>query len=88
MTIHLPVDLEDSLRAEVSSGHFASLDEAMAAAVRLLLSVRAQGELPAQRDMSLGSIGAMADSAEELDEIVADAYRKRREEAWRDVSIE
>ncbi len=37
MTIHLPQDLESSLRAEVSSGHFASLDDAMAEAVRLLL---------------------------------------------------
>lgn len=88
MTIHLPGDLEDSLRAEVSSGHFASLDEAMAAAVRLLLRDRAQGELAAHRDASLGSIGAMADCAEELDEIVADAYRKRREETWRDISVE
>lgn len=90
MTIHLPGDLEDSLRAEVSSGHFASLDEAMAAAVRLLLRDRAQGELAGHRDASpsLGSIGAMADCAEELDEIVADAYRKRREETWRDISVE
>ncbi len=88
MTIHLPGDLEDSLRAEVSSGRFTSLDEAVAAAVRLLLRDRARGELSARQDVGPGSIGAMADSADELDEIVADAYRKRREEAWRDVSIE
>jgi hypothetical protein len=39
-TIDLPKDLESSLRAEVHGGHFASLDEAMAEAVRLLLRHR------------------------------------------------
>jgi Arc/MetJ-type ribon-helix-helix transcriptional regulator len=37
MNIHLPSDLERSIRAEVASGHFASVDEAMAEAARLLL---------------------------------------------------
>ncbi len=37
MTVHLPEDLERSLRAEVSRGRFASLDEALAEAARLLL---------------------------------------------------
>jgi Arc/MetJ-type ribon-helix-helix transcriptional regulator len=37
MTIHLPEELESSIRAEVLSGHFASLDDAMAEAARLLL---------------------------------------------------
>jgi Arc/MetJ-type ribon-helix-helix transcriptional regulator len=37
MTIHLPEDLENSLRAEVTRGRFASLDEALAEAARLLL---------------------------------------------------
>ncbi len=40
MTIHLPNDLETSIRAEVASGHFASVDEAMAEAARLLLRQR------------------------------------------------
>jgi Arc/MetJ-type ribon-helix-helix transcriptional regulator len=88
MTIHLPSDLENSLRAEVSSGHFASLDEAMAEAVRLLLRNRSQRRPETPPDTGLGSIGAMRDAAEELDEIVADAYRKRREEPWRDISVE
>jgi hypothetical protein len=35
-------------------------------------------------DPVLGSIGAMRDAADELDEIVADAYRKRREETGRE----
>jgi Arc/MetJ-type ribon-helix-helix transcriptional regulator len=34
MTIHLPTDLEDLVRAEVQSGHFASADELVAEAVR------------------------------------------------------
>lgn len=40
MTIHLPNDLESSIRAEVASGHYASVDEAMAEAARLLLRRR------------------------------------------------
>jgi Arc/MetJ-type ribon-helix-helix transcriptional regulator len=42
MTIHLPNDLESSIRAEVASGHFASIDDAMAEAARLLLRQRRQ----------------------------------------------
>jgi Arc/MetJ-type ribon-helix-helix transcriptional regulator len=34
MTIHLPEDVEISIRAEVTSGRFASTDEAIAAAWR------------------------------------------------------
>jgi Arc/MetJ-type ribon-helix-helix transcriptional regulator len=37
MVIQLPEDLEGSILAEVQSGHFASVDEAMAEAARLLL---------------------------------------------------
>jgi Arc/MetJ-type ribon-helix-helix transcriptional regulator len=37
MNIQLPNDLERSIGAEVASGHFASVDEAMAEAARLLL---------------------------------------------------
>jgi Arc/MetJ-type ribon-helix-helix transcriptional regulator len=40
MTIHLPEDLERSIRDEVLSGRFASLDDAMAEAARLLLQTR------------------------------------------------
>jgi Arc/MetJ-type ribon-helix-helix transcriptional regulator len=36
MTIHLPEDLERYLQAEVSKGHFASEEEAITQAVRLL----------------------------------------------------
>lgn len=40
MTIHLPEDLEKSIRAEVSSGHFPSVDDAVAAALRAFLDQR------------------------------------------------
>ena len=37
MTIHLPTDLESSIEAAVQGGRFASVDDAMAEAARLLL---------------------------------------------------
>ena len=43
MTIHLPEDLANSIRAEVLSGHFPSEDEMVAAAVRDYLR-RIQGQ--------------------------------------------
>ena len=41
MTIHLPPDLENSIRAEVMSGHFASEAEMEAAAMRITSGVSA-----------------------------------------------
>ena len=43
MTIHLPPELEGRINAEVSNGHFPSIDDAMAEAVRLLLKQSRQG---------------------------------------------
>jgi Arc/MetJ-type ribon-helix-helix transcriptional regulator len=40
MTINLPENLESSIREAVQSGQFASVDEAVAEAVRLLLRQR------------------------------------------------
>jgi len=37
MTIHLPPDIESSIQAAVHSGHFVSVDDAMAKAATLLL---------------------------------------------------
>ncbi|MDR3635604.1 MAG: hypothetical protein P4L84_17515 [Isosphaeraceae bacterium] len=85
MTIHLPSDVERSIEAAVHSGHFASVDEAMAEAVRLLLQQLTRVPTPAP---GLGSIGAMRDAADELDEIVADAMKRREGETWRDLSVE
>jgi Arc/MetJ-type ribon-helix-helix transcriptional regulator len=91
MTITLPNELESSIQAAVHSGRFASVDDAMAEAARLLLRELDRWQPEPEGNASapgLGSIGAMRDSADELDEIVADAYRKRREETWRDLSVE
>ena len=41
MTINLPDDLERFIRAEVHSGHFASEEDAIATAIRLLLNTHA-----------------------------------------------
>ncbi len=88
MTINLPGDLESAIRAAVDAGRFPSADDAMAEAARLLireLGQEARATPPVNPndpgpDLILGSIGSMRDAADELDEIVADAYRKRREE--------
>ena len=86
MTIHLPKDLETSLEAEISSKHFSSADNAIAEIVRDYFRRRTAQSLVnrgSEAKPSLGSIGARRDSADELDEIVADAMRKRRSESWR-----
>jgi Arc/MetJ-type ribon-helix-helix transcriptional regulator len=68
MTIKLPKDLECSVRAEVLSGHFASEDDVVAAAVRAYLRQPSQ-EQPVQKPSGMGSIGAMHDDAELLDQV-------------------
>jgi len=68
MTIQLPKDLESSVRAEVLSGHFASEDDLVAAAVRAYLRQRPQ-EQHAPTPSSMGSIGAMHDDADLLDQV-------------------
>ena len=86
MTIHLPYDLERSIQAVVLSGRFASIDDAMAEAARLLLrDVRVPIASTDDTDPLLGS---MPDAADELDAIVADAMKRRREEPWRTLSVE
>ena len=84
MTIHLPEELESSIQAVVHGGHFASIDDAMAEAARMLLRSYKHPSPSISPSNSpnpdLGSIGAMAEDAELLDEIVADAYRRRRED--------
>ncbi len=48
MTIHLPEDLERSIRQEVLSGHFATEDDLVAAAVRDYLQRKRQQAPPQQ----------------------------------------
>jgi Arc/MetJ-type ribon-helix-helix transcriptional regulator len=88
LTIHLPKDLETSIKAMVHDGQFASVDEAMAEAARLLLREARKETVKLADEESTGSIGAMKDAGEELDQIVADAYKRRREEPWRNFSVE
>lgn len=90
MTIDLPEDLERSIRAEIHSGHFGSVDELVAQAVRcFLLQPQSHRSQPvATLDDHDPVIGSMRDSADLMDEIVADAYRKRREDKGRGVAVE
>lgn len=84
MTIHLPYDLETSIQTAVRNGQFASVDDAMAEAARLLLREIGGGQ-PRRNAAGVGSIGAMREAADELDEIVADAMKRRQEEPWREI---
>jgi Arc/MetJ-type ribon-helix-helix transcriptional regulator len=89
MTIHLPNDIERSLQAAVHSGHFASVDDAMTEAARLLLQTlkrSPQAATPADREIKPDPLlGSMPDAADELDQIVADTMKRRREEPWRTI---
>jgi Arc/MetJ-type ribon-helix-helix transcriptional regulator len=91
MTIQVSKDAENTINAAVSSGQFASADEMVDKLVRDYARrhpVRPSSQpVEAKGNPNLGSIGAMRDSAAELDEIVADAYRQRREESWRDLDL-
>jgi Arc/MetJ-type ribon-helix-helix transcriptional regulator len=80
MTIHLPEDLASSIRAEVLSGHFASEDDMVAAAVRDYLR-RKQEPIPPKP--GLGSIGAMRDDAELLDQVTQVIMEGRRSRTLR-----
>ena len=85
MTIHLPKDVEHSVEAAVHSGHFASVDDAIVAAWRLFQQQRqmSQSEPGPVADDSDPLLGSMRDYADEMDEIVAEAMTRRREEPWR-----
>jgi len=88
MKIHLPEELERSIEAMVHTGRFASIDDAMAEAARLLLRELRQTPPSANAKDDDPLLGSMPDAADELDAIVADAMKRRREEPWRTVSVE
>jgi Arc/MetJ-type ribon-helix-helix transcriptional regulator len=75
MTIQLPTDVERDIIAEVRSGHFASVDEALAEAWRSFQQ-RRQLTAPIQ---GAGLIGALRDDAELLDQAVEHARTVRQE---------
>jgi Arc/MetJ-type ribon-helix-helix transcriptional regulator len=79
MTIHLPSDVERDVLAEVQSGHFASVDDALAEAWRSFQRQR-QSSAPTP---GLGLIGALRDDAELLDKAVEHAMKIREERPWR-----
>jgi putative addiction module CopG family antidote len=89
VTINLPDDLERFIRAEVHSGHFASEEDVIAEAVRLLKRQLSQVRAtPAASDSAAARpsdpvLGAMRDAAEEMDEIVAEAMTHREHQPWR-----
>jgi Arc/MetJ-type ribon-helix-helix transcriptional regulator len=87
MTINLPDDLQRFIRAEVNCGHFASEEEAIAEAVRLL---RRQLNQVATTKSAAGAatasdplLGAMRDAADEMDQVVAEAMSHRERQPWR-----
>ena len=90
MTIHLPNDLERDIKAAVHNGRFRSVDDAMAEAARLLL--RELDRLPQTADNAansgLGSIGAMRDDADLLDQAVEHAMKVKEERPWRLGNVE
>ena len=89
MNVQLPEDVERSIEAAVHRGLFASVDDAMTEAARLLLQEIDRGR-PETEPHTAAAIpdpllGVWRDCAEEIDEIVADAMRHRREEVWREI---
>ncbi len=91
MTVILPPEVEKFLLAAVRSGRFASVDEAMAEAARLLIRELSRKPVPQLANAGDESpdplLGLMGDDVELMDEIVADAYRQRRQDTWRDVDL-
>jgi Arc/MetJ-type ribon-helix-helix transcriptional regulator len=87
MTIHLPSDLESSIEAIVHSGRFASVDDAMAEAARLLLRQIQQTQSQQTPTVPQASpdplLGAWREDADLLDEIVEHAMKVREERPWR-----
>ena len=73
MNIHLSPEIESSIQAAVHSGHFASVDAALAEAWRVFQRHR-QPPISGQ-----GLIGALRDDAELLDQIVEHAMKVREE---------
>lgn len=86
MTISLPHELESSLRAEVLRGHFATPEDAITEIVRDYFRRKAAGYVNSpgisEANGDLGSIEAMKDAADELDEAM-DYSMKWREQPWR-----
>jgi Arc/MetJ-type ribon-helix-helix transcriptional regulator len=74
MTIHLPEDLENSVRGLVQNGRFASVDDAMAEAARILLEKPAPTSAPVteaeilQQMLDIGLMTKLPDDAADFDD--------------------
>jgi putative addiction module CopG family antidote len=75
MTIHLPEHLERYVHDQVQAGFFRSEDDV----IRDALERHRQSQPVASPQ---GSLGAMSDAADELDEVVEHAMQLRRQ-PWR-----
>ena len=81
MTISLPEDLENSLRVEVQSGRFSSLDDAITEAVRLLLGRGEQGRTgPATEPVAGAADGAQ--TRQPIWEVIEEITASVPEEEW------
>jgi putative addiction module CopG family antidote len=77
MTIDLPADLERFIHDEVQAGRYPSEQEVVRIALEQL-----RGRSP-HPSPGLGSIGAMREDADLLDQAVEHAMRVREERPWR-----
>ena len=77
MTIHLSKELERFVHDAVQAGRYATEDDSLNDAVDRL---RRQTSLPTP---GMGSIGAMRDDADLLDQAVEHAMKVREERPWR-----
>ena len=59
MTIQLPQDVERSIQAAVQSGHFSSVDDALAEAARLLLRSLKEGPQAARKPLESGFLASV-----------------------------
>ncbi len=77
MTIHLSKELEQFVHDAIVAGRYATEDDVFDDALERL---RRQTPLPTP---GMGSIGAMRDDAELLDQAVGHAMKVREERPWR-----
>ena len=86
MNVQLPEEMRTPIEATVQNGHYSSVDAAMTAAAHLLIQQVAKCE-PDSPNANYGPdpfLGSMREAADELDAIVADVYRQRDLEVWKD----
>jgi Arc/MetJ-type ribon-helix-helix transcriptional regulator len=84
MMIQLPEHLARYVHDQVLAGRFRTEDEVILDALE---RHRQAQPPPAALPTTDPVLGCMREDAELMDEIVADAYRHRREETWRDIDL-